>query len=103
MKRSIWKVPFISPEFLLLKADRDVSSYSRNSFISHFFLKKKISIYMGSHFRGFTIEKPMLGCKTGEFSRTKILGSAISESMEKKRKAKMKAKGKGKGKGKGKK
>jgi len=72
MKRSIWKVPFISPEFLLLKADRDVSSYSRNSFISHFFLKKKISIYMGSHFRGFTIEKPMLGCKTGEFSRTKI-------------------------------
>jgi len=42
---------------------------------------------MGSHFRGFTIEKPMLGCKTGEFSRTKILGSAISESMEKKKKS----------------
>jgi len=34
----------------------------------------------------------MVGCKMGEFSLSKILGSAISVSMAKKIKAKIKAK-----------
>jgi len=36
----------------------------------------------------------MIGCKMGEFSITKILGSAISVSMAIKSKAKQKAKSK---------
>jgi hypothetical protein len=35
----------------------------------------------------------MIGCKTGEFALSKVLGRAIAVSMSKKRKAKMKAKG----------
>jgi hypothetical protein len=40
----------------------------------------------------FSITKPMIGCKTGEFVFSKIFGRAISESMAKKSKDKMKAK-----------
>jgi hypothetical protein len=34
----------------------------------------------------------MVGCKMGEFSLSKVLGSAISESMAKKNKSKIKSK-----------
>jgi len=84
MKRSIWKVPYISPRFLQLKEDIDFKSFSRNSYISNFFSQKTILIYSGRHWIKVNIDKAMVGCKMGEFSLSKILGSAISVSMAKK-------------------
>jgi len=92
MKRSIWKVPYISPLLFKFKENNNFKSFSSNSYISNFFSKKTILIYSGRHWIKVNIDKAMVGCKMGEFSLSKILGSAISVSMAKKIKAKIKAK-----------
>lgn len=95
MKRSVWKIPYVSPCFfskIFFEEVKELKSFSRNSLITDFFLKKKILIYSGRSWVKLTVQKTMVGLKLGEFSITKIMGSAISASMLKKNKEKIKSK-----------
>lgn len=95
MKRSIWKVPFIAPCFFsksFFDGSKEIKTFYRNSLITEFFLKKKILIYSGKSWVKLVVQKPMVGLKLGEFSITKIMGSAISASMSKKNKEKIRSK-----------
>ena len=95
MKRSVWKVPFVSPNFFsknFFDELKELKTYSRGSLITEFFLKKKILIYSGKSWVKLLVQKPMLGLKLGEFSITKIMGRAISASMAKKNKEKIRSK-----------
>lgn len=95
MKRSVWKIPYVSPCFfskIFFEELKELKTFSRNSLITDFFLKKKILIYSGRSWVKLTVQKAMVGFKLGEFSITKIMGSAISASMLKKNKEKIKTK-----------
>lgn len=95
MKRSVWKVPFVSPCFFsqfFFDDTREFKTFSRSSVITDFFLKKKVLIYSGKSWVKLFVQKPMIGFKLGEFSITKIMGRAISASMAKKNKEKIRSK-----------
>jgi ribosomal protein S19 len=55
-------------------------------------LKKKVLVYSGKSWVKIVFQKSMIGSKLGEYSLTKIMGSAISVSMAKKEKEKIRAK-----------
>lgn len=92
IKRSVWKVPFISPFFFRIKEMDNIKTFVRNTTISSYFLKKNFLVYSGKNWVKVLIKKVMLGYKIGEFSFTKVFGSAISDSMARKNKTKIRAK-----------
>ena len=95
MKRAVWKVPYVSPFFFskkILEENEGTKTYVRKTLITRYFYKKKFFVYAGRLWIRVTIKKPMIGLKLGEFSVTKIMGSAIPISMAKKEKVKMKSK-----------
>jgi ribosomal protein S19 len=95
LKRSVWKVPFVSPCFFsqnFFEEAKEIKTFCRSSLITDFFLKKKVLIYSGKSWVKLLVQKPMIGLKLGEFSITKIMGKAISASMAKKNKEKIRSK-----------
>lgn len=66
--------------------------WGRNSTISNSYINKRLRIYNGRHFVSFIVKPGMVGQKFGEFSLTKVLGSAIRSSMDLKIKRKKKSK-----------
>lgn len=83
MKRSSWKLPFVSLIFFDKKKfkSNDVKFNHRNSTITLKFLKKKMSIYSGKIWKTIVPRTIMLGHKLGAYSFTKIFGRAIGQSM----------------------
>lgn len=95
MKRSVWKIPYVSPCFFsknFFEEFKEFKTFSRSSLITDFFFKKKVLIYSGRSWVKLNVQKSMVGLKLGEFSITKIMGSSISVSMFKKNKEKIKSK-----------
>lgn len=95
MKRAVWKVPYVSPFFFskkVLEGNEVIKTDVRKTLISQYFFKKKFLVYAGRLWVRVNIKKPMIGLKLGEFSVTKIMGSAIPISMAKKEKKKIKSK-----------
>lgn len=95
MKRSVWKVPYVSPFFFSkkkLEENEVIKTYVRRTIITQYIFKKKFLVYSGRLWIRVNIKKPMIGLKLGEFSVTKIMGSAIPISMAKKEKVKTKSK-----------
>lgn len=90
MSRSRWKIPFIHPLFLskIFFSSSVFSTYVRNSIIGSFFIDKKLKIYNGLKFVSIFLKKNMVGDKLGEYSISKIMGSRIAYSMQRKKKAK---------------
>jgi len=95
MARSTWKVPFIS-NLVLSKDLSDVykvfNMWNRNSTIPKIYIDRKLRVYNGRHFISFVVKPAMVGQKIGEFSITKVLGSAVGLSMELKAKRKKRSK-----------
>lgn len=95
MSRSKWKVPFISTIFLredFVNNLYSFNTYKRNSTINTYLLDKRLRVYNGLKFISFIVRKNMVGKKVGEFSITKVMGSAISISMFLKKRRKKKKK-----------
>ena len=100
MKRVVWKLPFVRFFFLKKKVfnknNKVIFTKDRSSTIIRPFITKKLCVYSGKSFKTFIINNFMVGHKFGEFSFTKIRGSAITESLilkgKLKRKEKVKAK-----------
>ena len=96
MKRAVWKIPYVSPFFFSKKVleenEEGIKTYVRKTLITQYFFKKKFFVYSGRLWIRVNIKKPMIGLKLGEFSVTKIMGSAIPISMAKKEKVKTKSK-----------
>lgn len=85
-KRSKWKLPYLKLNFFS-KNFRSYNMYKtffRNAIITGFFINRKFSIYSGKNWVSVIITKAMLGYKLGDFSITKVLGSAIYASMRRK-------------------
>ena len=85
-KRSKWKLPFLKLNFFSknFKNYKVYKTFYRNSVITEFFVNKKFSIYSGKNWVSVLISRAMLGYKLGDFSITKVLGSAIYASMRRK-------------------
>lgn len=81
--RSGWKLPFINNIFLsnlFFKSSNFITSMRSCTILPHF-IGKKIRIYSGRTWKSLIVNKFMVGMKLGEFSISKIFGSAISFSM----------------------
>jgi ribosomal protein S19 len=102
MKRSVWKLPFVYQYYvkgnILNENNRIFITRKRALTILRIFVDRKFYIYSGKTFKASNINKFMIGCKLGEFSFTKIRGSAITESLILKGKLKRKEKNKAKAK-----
>lgn len=94
MRRSCWKVPFVSKIFFTSRFQslRALNTRVRNSTITGIFIDKTLRVYNGMKLRSFFIRGDMRGKKIGEFSITKILGDDILLSKERKLKAKKRKK-----------
>jgi len=95
-KRSVWKIPYISPFFLKRGATfykkTSFNTWIRSSRISPFFIDKRFRVYNGSKQISFVVSKDMIGKKFGEFSISKVMGSDIIISKRLKAKKKKKEK-----------
>jgi small subunit ribosomal protein S19 len=88
LKRSSWKLPFISPVFLrrgLVLKKRAIKSRIRNSIIPMPLTSKSFHIYNGKTYLPVVVKPLMKGYKFGEFSFTKILGYKKKKKNKKKR------------------
>lgn len=94
MRRSCWKVPFVSRFFFSSKFEQleALNTRIRNSTITSIFVDKTLRVYNGAKLRSFYIRGDMCGRKTGEFSITKVLGQDIILSKARKAKAKKRKK-----------
>lgn len=94
MRRSCWKVPFVSKLFFRKKSlnANALNTRMRNSTITEVLVDKTLRIYNGAKLKSFQIRADMCGKKLGEFSITKVLGEDIIMSKERKVKAKRKSK-----------
>lgn len=94
MRRSCWKVPFVSKIFFTKKFAGlgALNTRLRNSTITDIFLEKTLRVYNGAKLKSFQIKADMRGKKLGEFSITKILGDDIFLSKARKLKAKRRKK-----------
>lgn len=86
----MWKVPYVHPIFFGKKfvKSKNFHSFFRNVTITKIFIGKRIRLYAGNTKKSFNIRKLMLKFKLGDFSITKIFGSAIARSMANKEKRK---------------
>lgn len=94
MRRSCWKVPFVS-KFFLRKKHLNLNALNtrmRNSTITEALVDKTLRVYNGAKLKSFHIKSDMCGKKIGEFSITKVLGDDILVSQARKMKAKRKKK-----------
>jgi ribosomal protein S19 len=73
----------VHPVFLSKKFVKSnlFSTYIRNASITKIFIGKRIRLYSGNVRKTFDIRRLMLKNKLGDFSITKIFGSAISISI----------------------
>ncbi len=90
MQRAAWKIPFISRFFFFKSFGNNCKIFTRNSTIYRKLVKKTLRVYSGKNWITLNIQRVMVGHKIGEFALTKIMGSAIDESMYRKGKAKIK-------------
>ena len=95
MSRSVWKVPYI-PGLIEFHGYnwryRVFYSSFRNITIPDTYIDRNMRVYNGKHFISFIVKSAMVGQKFGEFSLTKVLGSAIHSSMQLKSRRKKKNK-----------
>jgi len=95
-KRSVWKIPFVSPFFLrrgtTFYESSSFNTWIRSSSISPYFIDKRFRVYNGSKQISFVVSKDMIGKKFGEFSISKVTGSDIIVSKRLKAKKKKKEK-----------
>jgi len=90
-QRSAWKLPYISPYFLSYSffKSKKFFTHKRNSCIAPHFLDKRMAVHSGNKWKSYLIRtNKMVGKKLGEFSMTKLFGSAIAQSMALKQKRK---------------
>lgn len=94
MRRSCWKVPFVSRFFFSAKFKElgALNTRIRNSTITDIFVDKTLRVYNGAKLRSFYVRGDMRGKKMGEFSITKVLGDDILLSKARKLKAKKRKK-----------
>lgn len=90
MRRSRWKIPFVSPIFFDRKFFKSnvLKVNHRNSTITRAFLKKRLSLHSGKVWKNVFPRFIMLGHKLGVYCFTKIFGRAIGQSMALKAKRK---------------
>jgi ribosomal protein S19 len=94
MSRAKWKIPFTSSIFFRKKFlnSHNFNTYKRNSVINVNFIDKRLRVYNGFKYISFIVKKNMIGKKIGDFSITKVIGSAIILSKYLKMKLKKKKK-----------
>lgn len=83
MRRSRWKIPFVSLIFFDKKIFKSnhIKVNHRNSTITKAFFKKRISLHSGQVWKTVYPRFVMLGHKLGVYCFTKIFGRAIGQSM----------------------
>jgi len=88
MQRVVWKLPFTHRIFFSNKFSQQGNTVdgfltkNRSSTILDFFLRKKICVYSGKGYISIYFDKAAFKShKLGEFSFTKIRGSAITQSL----------------------
>ena len=87
MKRSAWRLPYISTSVFKKKNKKFISLKKRNSTIPYTYIDKKIQLYNGIWLKTFHITASMVGLKFGEFSITKRLdGQSHIKRKSKKKK-----------------
>ncbi|MFK8084234.1 MAG: S19 family ribosomal protein [Granulosicoccus sp.] len=71
------KKPFVHPSLAVNNISKkdNIYTWSRATIIQPFMINKKIGIYNGKSFTSIIIKKEMVGCRLGEFSRTRKRGS----------------------------
>ena len=94
MSRSKWKIPFISSIFFRKKFldSYSFNTHKRSSIINVNFIDKRLRVYNGLKYISFIVKKNMVGKRIGDFSITKVIGSAIILSKYLKMKLKKKKK-----------
>jgi ribosomal protein S19 len=101
MQRVAWKLPYTNYYFFSnrFKSASVFFTRDRRSTILNFFIKKKIKVYSGKSYITVNLDKSnFIGYNLGDFSFTKIRGSAITQSLMLKGRLKAKAKAKNKNK-----
>ena len=94
MSRAKWKIPFTSSIFFrkYFLNSHIFNTHKRNSIINVNFIDKRLRVYNGFKYISFIIKKNMIGKQIGDFSITKVMGSAILLSKYLKMKSKRKKK-----------
>jgi small subunit ribosomal protein S19 len=75
-KRSVWKGPFVDPEFFEKSLKNSTKKYfktqSRNSLILPYLIGKTLKVYNGKKYVSFKVTEEMVGFKLGEFVLTRL-------------------------------
>lgn len=92
MSRSLWKGPFVDPNFLKNKQQKtNIKVWSRASVIPSFLIGETVFVHNGKEFKKISITREKIGFKFGEysFSRRYTLKSKIQKNVVKTTKKKI--------------